>query len=109
MLVVVEDERPGVVGVEDNCALVVAVVPIGVADVDVVEVVAAAVVDAVAVAVVGRLAAVQVATGRLVQLHIAGRVAQSCIQVRIDSGTINIRSPSTKTGNHCRWSEKRSI
>jgi hypothetical protein len=87
MLVVVEDERPGVV----DCALVVAVVvPTAVADdvavvavvlaaivdavvaptavADVV-VVAAAVVGAVVVAVVGGLAAVQLATGRLEQGH----------------------------------------
>ena len=78
MLVVVEDERPVVVGVEDNCALVVAVVPIGVADVDVVVVAAVAVVDAFVVAVVGGLAAVQLATGRLEQGHGGRVVAQSC-------------------------------
>jgi hypothetical protein len=77
MLVVVEDERPGVVCVEDICALVVAVVaPTTVADVDVAVVVAAAVVDAFVVAVVGGLA--QVATGRLVQKHGVERVEQSC-------------------------------
>jgi hypothetical protein len=69
---ITEDERPGVVGAGDDCELVV--VPIGVADVDV-----AAVVDEIVVAVIGALAAVQVATGRLVQLHIiARRVSQSC-------------------------------
>jgi hypothetical protein len=86
MLVVVEDERPGVVGVEDTCALVVAamvnavVAPIAVADVDVVVLVAAAVVDAFAfvVAVVGGLAAVQLATGRLEHVHGERVVAQSC-------------------------------
>ena len=107
MLVVVEDERPGVVGVEDTCALVVAamvnavVAPIAVADdvvvvgvvvvaaiVDavvvtravenVVVVVTAAVVDALVVAVVGGLAAVQLATGRLEQRHGERLVAQSC-------------------------------
>jgi hypothetical protein len=63
----VEDERPGVVGV-DNCALVVKVVaPVAVAGVDLVAVVAA-VVEALVV-VVGGLAAVQVATGRLEQSH----------------------------------------
>jgi hypothetical protein len=75
MLVVVEDERPGV----DDCALVVAVVvPIAVADVDVAVVVAAAVVDAFVVAVVGELAAVQLAAGRLEQTHREGVVVQSC-------------------------------
>jgi hypothetical protein len=78
MLVVVEDERPGVVGMEDTCALVVeSVVPIAVADVDVAVVVAVAVVDAVAVAVVG-LAAVQLVAGRLEQTHGEGLVEQSC-------------------------------
>jgi hypothetical protein len=67
-----------------------------VADTDVV-VVAATVVDAVVVAVVGvgGLAAVQVATGRLEQRHTEGLVEQSCIQVRIDSATADVRSPST--------------
>jgi hypothetical protein len=70
MLVVVDDERPGVVGMEDNCALVVAVVaPTTIADVDVVVDVAAVVVGAFVVAVVGELAAVQAATGRLEQAH----------------------------------------
>ena len=79
MLVVVDDERPGFVGMEDNCALVVAVVtPTAVADVDVVVLVAAAVVDAVVVAVVGGLAAVQLATGRLEQVHPGRVVEQSC-------------------------------
>ncbi len=107
IIVVFEDARPEVVGVEDNCALFVAVVPptavalidvvadavvavvvaatvdavvapIAVADVDVLVVAAAAVVDAVVVAVVGGLAAVQLATGRLKQMHRAGVVAQSC-------------------------------
>jgi hypothetical protein len=96
-MLVVEDERSAVVGVEDNCALVVEVVapvtvadvdvvvdavavvipaivdavvaPMAVADVDVVMVAAAAVVDALVVPVVGELAAVQLATGRLVQEH----------------------------------------
>jgi hypothetical protein len=69
-MLVVETERSEVVGVEDNCAIVVAVVvPKGVVDVDVVVVVAAAVVVAVVVAVVGELAAVQVATGSLEQSH----------------------------------------
>jgi hypothetical protein len=121
-MLVVEDETPVVVGVEDNCVLVVevvvpievadidvvvvaveaVVVPITVADVDVVAVavvavVVAAIVDAVFVAkgvvvvvaaaavinalvvpVVGELAAVQLATGRLVQGHREGLVAQSC-------------------------------
>jgi len=93
-MLVVEDERPEVVGVEANCVAVVAVVaPIAVADIDVVvDVVAvvipaivvevvvpitdedvvvavtAAVVDAFVVAV-GGLAAVQLATGRLEQEH----------------------------------------
>jgi hypothetical protein len=72
MLVVAEDERPVVVGVDDDCALVVAVVvPTAVADVDVAAV-------AVVVAVVGGLAAVQLATGRLEQAHRVGRVEQSC-------------------------------
>jgi len=105
-MLVVEDERPVVVGVEDDCALVVevvvlmtvadvdvvvdvvavvipaivveVVVPITDEDVDVVALVAAAVVDAVVVAVVGGLAAVQVAAGRLEQPHGEGFVAQSC-------------------------------
>jgi len=94
-MLVVEDARPGVVGVEGNCALVVTVVapiavadvivvavvanvvaaivvvivPKGVVDVDLVVVVDAAVVDAFVVTVVGRLAAVQVVTGRLEQGH----------------------------------------
>jgi hypothetical protein len=75
-MLVVEDARPAVVGVEDNCALVVAVVaPISVVDVDVVVVVGAAVVDALVVAVVGGLAAVQLA---LEQPHREGLVEQSC-------------------------------
>ncbi len=105
MLVVVEDEKPGFVGMEDTCALVVAVVaPTTIADVDVGVVavgvvvvaaivdavvvtravadvvvdVAAAVVNAFVVAVVGRLAAVQLATGRLVQEHGERLVEQSC-------------------------------
>jgi hypothetical protein len=104
-MLVVEDARPGVVGVEDNWALVVAVVasiavadvvvaavveievaaivvavvaPITVADVDVVVVVAAAVIKAFVVAVVRGLAAVQLATGRLEHSHWEGLVAQSC-------------------------------
>jgi hypothetical protein len=99
-MLVVEDERPGVVGVEDNCALVVAVVvPKGVADVVVVAVVEievaaivvaivapitvvdvdVVVVDAFVVPVVGGLAAVQLATGRLgEQEHGEGLVEQSC-------------------------------
>ena len=63
---VVEDARPAVVGVEDNCAL---------ADVDIAEVTAIAVVIA---AIVGGLAAVQSATGRLEQGHGEGLVEQSC-------------------------------
>ena len=79
MLVVVEDERPGVVGMEDTCVLVVSVVaPTAVADVDVVVLVAAVVVGAFVVAVVGELAAVQLATGRLEQKHGELVVAQSC-------------------------------
>lgn len=91
---VVEDETPEVVGMEGNCALVVplavadvdvvvvtvganviaetvdaVVAPIGVVDVDVVVVVAAAVVVALVVAVIGELVAVQLATGRLEQGH----------------------------------------
>jgi hypothetical protein len=91
MLVVLEDERPEDVGADDDCALVV------VAVVDVVVVAAVAVVDAVVVAVVGGLAAVQLATGRLKQAHRVGRVEQSTVkmQVRIDSATTNVRSPST--------------
>jgi hypothetical protein len=102
-MLVVDDERPGVAGMEDNCAIVVAVVvPMAVADVDVVAVavvavvvdavvvskavvdvdlvvvVAAAVVDAFVVAVIGELAAVQLATGRLEQEHREGLVEQSC-------------------------------
>jgi hypothetical protein len=92
----VEDDMPGIVGMDDNCALVVAVVapttiadvdvaavavvvaaivdavvaPTAVADVDVVVLVAAVVVGAFVVAVVGELAAVQSATGRgLEQRH----------------------------------------
>jgi hypothetical protein len=69
-MLAVEDERPEVVCAEDNCALVVEVVALmTVADVDVVVVVDAAVVDAFVVTVVGRLAAVQVVTGRLEQGH----------------------------------------
>jgi hypothetical protein len=77
MLVV---ENAKLVSVEDdNCALVVAaVVPMAVADVDVVVVVTAAVVDAFVIAVVGKLVAVQVAIGRLEQEHREGFVAQSC-------------------------------
>jgi hypothetical protein len=103
-------EGPAVVsdicdGVDDNCALVVAVVapravaddvvvgvvgvviaaivaavvaPIAAADVDVVVLVAAAVVDAFVVAVVGALAFVQVETGRLEQKHPGRAVVQSC-------------------------------
>jgi hypothetical protein len=79
MLVVVEDERPGFVGMEDTCALVGAVVaPTTIADVDVVVLVTAAVVNAFVVAVVGELAAVQAATGRLEQGHWEGFVVQSC-------------------------------
>jgi hypothetical protein len=64
------DGRPGVVGMEDICALVDTVVtPTAFADIDVAVVVAAAVVGVVVVAVVARLAAVQLATGRLVQGH----------------------------------------
>jgi hypothetical protein len=75
-MLVLEDERPGVVGVEDNCALVDAVVvPTAVADVDVVVVVTAAVVDAFVVAVAGGFAAVQVS---LEQPHREGLVEQSC-------------------------------
>jgi hypothetical protein len=98
----VEDDMPGIVGMDDNCALVVAVVaPTTIADVDVVVVAAVAVVvvaivDAVGattavvvvaavvvvgafvVAVVGGLAAVQLATGRLEQVHRVGVVEQSC-------------------------------
>jgi hypothetical protein len=70
------EERLEVVGVDDNCVAVVAVVaPIAVADVDLVVVVAAAVVDALVVAVVGGLAAVQVA---LEQPHRKGLAEQSC-------------------------------
>jgi hypothetical protein len=77
-MLVVEDERPAVVGVEDNCALVDAVVaPIAVAVVDLV-VVAAAVVEALVVVVVGGLAAAQSATGMLEQWHPEGLVEQSC-------------------------------
>jgi hypothetical protein len=83
-MLVLEDERPGVVSAEDNCALVDAVVvPIAVADVDVVVVAVVAVVVAAIVddfvAVVGGLAAVQLATGRLEQSHSEGFVAQSCV------------------------------
>jgi hypothetical protein len=99
---VVDDERPEVVGVEENCALVVplavadvdvvvvtvganviaaivvaVVAPIGVVDVDVVVVVAAAVVDAFVVPVV-ELEAAQSATGRLEQAHREGLVEQFC-------------------------------
>jgi hypothetical protein len=78
-MLVLEDERPEVVGVEDNCAIVVAVVaPKGVVDVDVVAVaVVAVVVDAFVVAVVGGLVAVQLAS-RLWQEHRGGLVEQSC-------------------------------
>jgi hypothetical protein len=77
-MLVVEDERPVVVGVEDDCTLVVAVVaPIAVVDVDLVVVVGAAVVDAFVA--VSALAAVQVATGRLEQPHREGLVEQSCV------------------------------
>jgi hypothetical protein len=57
---------PAITGV---LSVSVGVAPIAVADVDVVVVVAAAVVVAVVVAIVDGLAAVQVATGRLVHLH----------------------------------------
>jgi len=67
-MMVVEDERPEVVGVEGNCVAVVA--PTAVADVDVVVVaVVAVVVAAIVDAVVGGLASVQVATGSLEQSH----------------------------------------
>jgi hypothetical protein len=66
LVVVVEDERPGVVGMEDTCAVVA---PTTIEAVDVVVLVSAAVVDAFVVAVVGGLAAVQLATGRLEQKH----------------------------------------
>jgi len=78
-MLVVEDKRSAVVGVEGNCAVVVeVVVPIAVADVDVVVVaVVAVVVDAFVVAVVGGLVAVQLAS-RLWQEHRGGLVEQSC-------------------------------
>jgi hypothetical protein len=90
-MLVVENARPGVVGVEDNCAVVVEVVvaveipaiadagivPIAIADVDLVVVVGAAAVDDF-VAVVGGLAAVQAATGRLEQSHSEGLLSQFC-------------------------------
>jgi hypothetical protein len=75
MLVAVDEEKPGVVGVKDTCAFVA---PIATADVDVVVLVAATavVVDAFVVIVVGELAAVQLAR-RLEQRHVEGVVSQS--------------------------------
>jgi hypothetical protein len=103
-MMVVDDARPEVVGVEGNCAIVVGVIavadvgvvvvavvavvvaaivdavvaPITVADVDVVMVAVVAVVIAAIVDAVGGLAAVQVATGRLEQPHGEGLAGQSC-------------------------------